>query len=71
MVIFLHNSLYKIRYNRIGAFIGRVYETLTRAKEVMIKRYGVLFELNNRVPVESYIIQYIRTKSDKDIIILN
>ncbi len=52
----LHNLLYNVRYTRAGVFIGKVYNILTRENVCIVRRHGVLFELNNRVPAERAIL---------------
>jgi FkbM family methyltransferase len=52
----LYNLLYNIRYTKFGAFMGKVYNLLTRERVIVVSRYNVLFELNNRIPAERAIL---------------
>jgi FkbM family methyltransferase len=52
----LYNLLYNIRYTKLGAFMGKVYNLLTRERVIVVSRYNVLFELNNRIPAERAIL---------------
>lgn len=66
----LYNLLYSIRYTKLGVFMGKVYNLLTRERVIVVSRYNVLFELNNRIPAKSNTIKYIRTKGNKDTLIV-
>ncbi len=52
----LYNLLYSIRYTRLGVFMGKIYNLLTRERVYVVSRYNVLFELNNRIPAERAIL---------------
>jgi hypothetical protein len=52
----LYDLLYSIRYTRVGVFMGKIYNLLTRERVYVVSRHNVLFELNNRIPAERAIL---------------